>query len=109
MRRLSALRLFLFVLCLVGAQHAVLVHAFEHIPGYGGASVADTGQGEGGHALVCADCLSAHTLAAVFHGATPAGIHIGLGHVLCAPALLPARDSRAPEPRAHGPPPVLPT
>ncbi|MBC7208168.1 MAG: hypothetical protein H5U27_16880 [Methyloversatilis sp.] len=106
-RRLSALRLVMLLLCLIGAQHVTLVHAFEHVPAAG---VSLTAEDDGGpaHAQVCPDCLSAHSLTQLSAGTTPAPAVPDLSHVLRAASLRVAVHGAAPEPCAHGPPAVSP-
>ena len=106
-RRLSALRLVMLLLCLIGAQHVTLVHAFEHVPAAG---VSLTAEDDGGpaHAQVCPDCLSAHSLTQLSAGTTPAAAVPDLSHVLRAASLRVAVHGAAPEPCAHGPPAVSP-
>lgn len=106
-RRLSALRLVMLLLCLIGAQHVTLVHAFEHVPAAG---VSLTAEDDGGpaHAQVCPDCLSAHSLTQLSAGTTPAPAVPDLSHVLRAASLRVAVHGAAPEPCAHGPPVVSP-
>ena len=109
MRRLATFRLVLFLLCLIGAQHTALVHAFEHLSA-GGTAVAQLrqdGRGTAGdHALVCASCLSAHTFATCFTGAPARAPESGLTHVYRATLALQSGGSTTPELRAHGPPPI---
>lgn len=102
-RRLSALRLVMLLLCLIGAQHVTLVHAFEHVPT---ASQTLAAEDDGGpaHAPVCPDCLSAHSLTQWSAGATPDPAVPDLSHVLRAASLRVAAHGAAPEPCAHGPP-----
>lgn len=110
-RRLSALRFgplrfVLLVLCLVGAQHVSLVHAFEHLSPRAAAVLTD-GDDDGAPthaAAVCPDCLSAHSLATLFSGSAPDTSVADLSHVLRAASLRVAVHGAAPEPCAHGPP-----
>ncbi|PZU54923.1 MAG: hypothetical protein DI561_03765 [Thauera sp.] len=106
-RRLSALRLVMLLLCLIGAQHVTLVHAFEHVPAAG---VSLTAEDDGGpaHVQVCPDCLSAHSLTQLSVGAAPDPAVPDLSHVLRAASLRVAVHGAAPEPCAHGPPAVSP-
>ena len=106
-QRLSALRLVMLLLCLLGAQQVALVHAFEHVPAAGIALAAEDDGGPA-HAQVCPDCLSAHSLTQLSAGTTPAPAVPDLSHVLRAASLRVAVHSVAPEPRAHGPPAVSP-
>ncbi|HEY9192807.1 MAG TPA: hypothetical protein VIO81_08020 [Methyloversatilis sp.] len=109
MRRLSVFRLVLFLLCLIGAQHAALVHALEHLPA-GGAAIAQLQQDgdskAGDHALACVGCLAAHTFATCFSGTPPRAPESALTHVYRAPLAVRSGGSTTPEPRAHGPPPI---
>jgi hypothetical protein len=102
----SLLRLAFLLLCLLGAQHTALVHAFEHVRATAGqASLDATGSGSGDeHGLVCADCLSAQSFSAVFANPASATIPSGLAHVCRARTASHDACSPAPEPRAHGPP-----
>ncbi|MFZ5504105.1 MAG: hypothetical protein ACOY7P_01305 [Pseudomonadota bacterium] len=102
-RRLYALRLVMLLLCLIGAQHVTLVHAFEHVPAAG---VSLTAEDDGGpaHAPVCSDCLSAHSLTQLSVGAGSEPAVSDLSHVLRAASLRVAAHGAAPEPCAHGPP-----
>lgn len=109
-RRLSALRFgplrfVLLVLCLIGAQHVSLVHAFEHLSPRAAAVLAESDDdGAPTHAAVCPDCLSAHSLATLFSGSAPDTAVADLSHVLRAASLRVAVHGAAPEPCAHGPP-----
>lgn len=104
-RRLSALRFVLLVLCLVGAQHVSLVHAFEHLSPRAASVLAESDDdGAPTHAAVCPDCLSAHSLATLFSGSAPDTAVADLSHVLRAASLRVAVHGAAPEPCAHGPP-----
>lgn len=102
-RRLYALRLVMLLLCMIGAQHVTLVHAFEHVPAAG---VSLTAEDDGGpaHAPVCPDCLSAHSLTQLSVGAAPDPAVPDLSHVLRGASLHVAAHGAAPEPCAHGPP-----
>lgn len=108
-RRLSALRFgplrfVLLVLCLVGAQHVSLVHAFEHLSPRAAVLADSDDDGALTHAAVCPDCLSAHSLATLFSGTAPDTVVADLSHVLRAASLRVAVHGAAPEPCAHGPP-----
>jgi hypothetical protein len=105
-QRLSLLRLALFLLCLLGAQHGALVHAFEHVRATAGTSFLDAGGSGGGgeHGLVCADCLSAQSFSAIFASLASAAVPSGLAHVCRARAAAHDAHCPVPEPRAHGPP-----
>ncbi|MGC4406002.1 hypothetical protein [Methyloversatilis sp. MC4-4] len=106
-RRLSALRLVMLLLCLLGAQQVTLVHAFEHVPTAGIALAAEDDGGPA-HAPVCPDCLSAHSLTQLSVGAAPDPAVPDLSHVLRAASLRVAVHGAAPEPCAHGPPAFSP-
>ncbi|WP_019915759.1 hypothetical protein [Methyloversatilis discipulorum] len=106
-RRLSALRLVMLLLCLIGAQHVTLVHAFEHVPA-AGVSLTAEDDGDPAHAPVCPDCLSAHSLIQLSVGAAPDPAVPDLSHVLRAASLRVAAHGAAPEPCAHGPPATSP-
>lgn len=102
-RRLYALRLVMLLLCMIGAQHVTLVHAFEHVPTAGIALAAEDDGGPA-HAPVCPDCLSAHSLTQLSVGAGSEPAVSDLSHVLRAASLRVAAHGAAPEPCAHGPP-----
>lgn len=108
MKHLSVLRRILLLLCLIGAQHAALAHAYEHFSARGSLPVAESEHNGGGeHAIACADCLSAHSLNAAFPVTLPAPARDTLDHVFLASALVQAGACYLPEQRAHGPPPSL--
>lgn len=104
MNYLFVLRRILLLLCLLGAQHAALAHTYEHflLPDTG--SVGEHDGNGGGDILVCPDCLTAHSIAAISTVASPllplgAFEHLFSAHeagVSSAPALL--------DLRAQGPP-----
>lgn len=104
MRPMSALRLVFLLLCLIGTQQVTLVHAFEHLPQAGVATLAEGDDDGSGHAPVCPDCLSAHSLTVLFAGAAADTALPDLSHVLRAASLRVAVHGAAPEPCAHGPP-----
>lgn len=124
MNPLFVLRRVLLLLCLLGAQHAALVHAYEHHAASGPQSgvqpTADTAlqpvlqpvlqpfagseHGSGLHAASCADCLSGHALNAALPVALPGLTYVRLGHVFSTAAAVQSAACRLPEQRAHGPP-----
>ncbi|MBL8477604.1 MAG: hypothetical protein JNK71_16260 [Methyloversatilis sp.] len=124
MNPLFVLRRVLLLLCLLGAQHAALVHAYEHHAASGPQSgvqpaadsalqpvlqpvlqpFAGSDHGSGLHAASCADCLSGHALNAALPVALPGLSHARLGHVFCTVAAVQSAVCRLPEQRAHGPP-----
>ncbi|WP_018412317.1 hypothetical protein [Methyloversatilis thermotolerans] len=101
--RLGALRLFWLLLCLIGAQHASIVHAFQHLP-TPAATLSQPDEGSASHAATCPECLSACSLSVLAVGAAPASSPPVLGHVFHAVAQSFARHGSAPEPCAHDPP-----
>jgi hypothetical protein len=104
MNPLFVLRRVLLLLCLLGAQHAALAHAYEHHPAFGVQPVAGSEHGSGLHAVSCADCLSGQALNAALP-VTLAGLrHASLDHVLSSVASILATACHLPEQRAHGPP-----
>jgi hypothetical protein len=103
LRPVPALRLVFLLLCLIGMQQVTLVHAFEHLPSAGVVTLADGDDGSG-HAPVCPDCLSAHSLTVLFAGSAADTALPDLSHVLRAASLRVTVHGAAPEPCAHGPP-----
>lgn len=116
MNPLFVLRRVLLLLCLLGAQHAALVHAYEHHAASGVQSgvqpaahpalhpFAGSEHGSGLHAVSCADCLSGHALNAALPVPLPGLNHARLGHVFSTAAAVQSAVCRLPEQRAHGPP-----
>jgi len=104
MNPLFVLRRVLLLLCLLGAQHAALAHAYEHHPAPGVHPVVGSEHGSGLHAVSCADCLSGQALNAALPVSLPGLRHASLGHVFSSPASLLATACQLPEQRAHGPP-----
>ncbi|OYW28512.1 MAG: hypothetical protein B7Z51_08095 [Methyloversatilis sp. 12-65-5] len=112
MNPLFVLRRLLLLLCLLGAQHAALVHAYEHHVASGVQSgaqpalhpFAGSEHGSGLHAAACADCLASHALNAALPLTLPGLSHVGLGHVLSTAPSVQSAVCQPPEQRAHGPP-----
>ncbi|MDP3873810.1 MAG: hypothetical protein Q8Q80_14215 [Methyloversatilis sp.] len=98
MNPLFVLRRILLLLCLLGAQHVALAHAYEHHPGPG------SEHGSGLHAVSCADCVAGHALNAAVPGTLPGLRHASLGHVFSSAASVPSAACQLPEQRSHGPP-----
>lgn len=104
MNPLFVLRRVLLLLCLLGAQHVALVHAYEHHAASGVQPIAGAEHGSGLHAVSCADCLSGQTLNAALPVTLQGLRHASRGHVLSSAASLLATVCHLPEQRAHGPP-----
>ncbi|MDP2870223.1 hypothetical protein [Methyloversatilis sp.] len=104
MNPLFVLRRILLLLCLFGAQHVALAHAYEHHPAPGVHSVAGSEHGSGLHAVSCADCLSGHALNTAMPAKLPGLRHAGLDHVFITTAPVRSTACDLPEQRAHGPP-----
>jgi hypothetical protein len=101
----SVLRRILLLLCLLGAQHTALAHAYEHDATRSLRPIAEASHGTGLHTLVCADCLSAHSLGAAALPCPEPGLRHGtLNHVLATAAATAADACHLPEQHAHGPP-----
>jgi hypothetical protein len=99
------LRRILLLLCLLGAQHAALAHNYEHFLLQDAGSVGEHGGNDGGDALVCPDCLTAHSIAAISTVASPLLPQAAFGHVFSAheAGIRSARELL--DLRAQGPPP----
>jgi hypothetical protein len=80
------LRRILLLLCLLGTQHAALAHAYEHFLLPDTASVSEHGGNEGGDALVCPDCLTAHSIEVISMIAATLLPQDVFGHVVSAQA-----------------------
>jgi hypothetical protein len=101
---LFVLRRILLLLCLVGAQHAALAHAYEHLLLQDTGSVGEHGGSDGGEALVCPDCLTAHSIAAISTVASPLLPQGALGHVFSAREAGISSARELLDLRAQGPP-----
>ncbi|AOF82780.1 hypothetical protein BSY238_1492 [Methyloversatilis sp. RAC08] len=104
MNLLFVLRRVLLLLCLLGAQHVALAHAYEHHPVPGVQRVAGSEHGSGLHVVSCADCLSVQALNSALPVTLPGLRHASLDHEFSSASSLPATACRLPEQRAHGPP-----
>jgi hypothetical protein len=102
---LFVLRRILLLLCLLGAQHAALAHTYEHVLLQEAASAGEHGGKDSGDALVCPDCLSAHSIEAMSAVASPLLPQIAFGHVFTAHEAGVSSARERLDLHAQGPPP----
>ncbi len=102
-RRHSLLRLFVLLLCLLGAQQVALAHGFEHLASTAAPSLDDDDSSPV-HAQVCGECLSALGFGSLHAGRQGAACGSASSHMLCLPPLPASIHAEPPLPRVLDPP-----
>jgi len=104
MNLLFVLRRILLLLCLLGAQHAALAHAYEHDATFDAQPVPGSEHRPGLHVASCAECMAGQALNAALP-ATPAELCHGCLDRVCSTVVsVQSAACRLPDLRAHGPP-----